>query len=101
MDADHDILAALDRWVEHGVAPDKLIASHFTAASRTRRGRSASIRRLRSTKATGSNVRIRGPATTTGSLHTDYTQELHNIQSDVGPASWIPAQWRIPPVEAR
>jgi feruloyl esterase len=32
LDADHDILAALDRWVEDGVAPDKLLASHFTAA---------------------------------------------------------------------
>jgi feruloyl esterase len=28
-DADHDILAALDRWVEHHVAPEQLIASHF------------------------------------------------------------------------
>ena len=38
LDADHDILAALDRWVEHGVAPDRLIASHFTAgvADKTR-----------------------------------------------------------------
>ena len=38
MDADHDILAALDRWVEHGVAPSRLIASHFTAgvADKTR-----------------------------------------------------------------
>jgi feruloyl esterase len=26
-DADHDIVAALDRWVEKGVAPDKIIAS--------------------------------------------------------------------------
>jgi feruloyl esterase len=32
LDADHDILAALDRWVEEGVAPDTLTASHFTAA---------------------------------------------------------------------
>jgi feruloyl esterase len=31
LDADHDILAALDRWVEEGVAPKRLIASHFTA----------------------------------------------------------------------
>lgn len=38
LDADHDILAALDRWVEHGIAPDRLIASHFIAgvADKTR-----------------------------------------------------------------
>jgi len=29
-DPDHDILAALDRWVEHHVAPNQFIASHFT-----------------------------------------------------------------------
>ncbi len=29
IDPDHDILAALDRWVEHGVAPDKIIATKF------------------------------------------------------------------------
>jgi feruloyl esterase len=28
---DYDALAALDRWVEHGIAPGELIASHFTA----------------------------------------------------------------------
>lgn len=32
-DGDHDILAALDRWVERGVAPDRLIASHVTGAT--------------------------------------------------------------------
>lgn len=31
-DADHDILAALDSWVETGDAPNRLIASHVTAA---------------------------------------------------------------------
>jgi feruloyl esterase len=38
LDADHDVLAALDRWVEDGTAPDRLIASHFTAgvADKTR-----------------------------------------------------------------
>lgn len=29
-DAEHDMLAALDRWVEHGVAPEHIIASHVT-----------------------------------------------------------------------
>jgi feruloyl esterase len=30
-DPDHDIVAALDRWVVKGTAPDTLIASHSTA----------------------------------------------------------------------
>ncbi len=29
-DPDHDVLAALDRWVDRGVAPERLISSHFT-----------------------------------------------------------------------
>jgi Tannase and feruloyl esterase len=29
MDAQHDVLMALDRWVEDGVAPEKIIASHL------------------------------------------------------------------------
>jgi feruloyl esterase len=33
LDADHDILAALDRWAIDGVAPERLIASHFTGAT--------------------------------------------------------------------
>jgi len=37
-DPDHDILAALDRWVERGVAPGRLISSHHVdgKADRTR-----------------------------------------------------------------
>jgi feruloyl esterase len=29
VDADHDLLSALDNWVEHGTAPTKIIATHF------------------------------------------------------------------------
>jgi len=29
IDANHDLLKALERWVEQGVAPDKIIATHF------------------------------------------------------------------------
>jgi feruloyl esterase len=29
IDADHDLLTALERWVEEGVAPDKIIATHY------------------------------------------------------------------------
>ncbi len=30
LDAQHDIVMALDRWVEDGVAPEKIIATHLT-----------------------------------------------------------------------
>jgi len=33
MDAQHDIVMALDRWVEDGVAPEKIVASHLTNAT--------------------------------------------------------------------
>lgn len=29
IDAEHDLLKALERWVEQGVAPDKIIATHY------------------------------------------------------------------------
>jgi feruloyl esterase len=29
IDADHDVLMALEQWVEQGVAPDKIIATHY------------------------------------------------------------------------
>jgi len=29
VDADHDLLKALERWVEQGVAPEKIIATHY------------------------------------------------------------------------
>ena len=29
-DAQHNIVKALDRWVEEGIAPEKIIASHLT-----------------------------------------------------------------------
>jgi hypothetical protein len=29
IDADHDLVKALERWVEQGVAPDKFIATHY------------------------------------------------------------------------
>jgi feruloyl esterase len=33
LDAQHDIVMALDRWVEEGVAPEKMIASHLTSGT--------------------------------------------------------------------
>ena len=29
IDADHDLVKALEHWVEDGVAPDKIIATHY------------------------------------------------------------------------
>jgi feruloyl esterase len=29
-DPDHDVLSALDRWVEQGIAPQRVIAAHRT-----------------------------------------------------------------------
>ena len=29
IDADHDLVKALERWVEQGIAPDKFIATHY------------------------------------------------------------------------
>jgi feruloyl esterase len=29
MDADHDVVSAVARWVEKGVAPDKIIATKY------------------------------------------------------------------------
>ena len=37
LDADHDILEALDRWVEKGVAPERIIATEFTEDSKVKR----------------------------------------------------------------
>lgn len=37
IDADHDILEALDRWVDKGVAPDRIIATEFDQAQRPQR----------------------------------------------------------------
>jgi feruloyl esterase len=30
IDADHDLVKALERWVEQGIAPDRIIATHYT-----------------------------------------------------------------------
>jgi feruloyl esterase len=29
-DPEHDVVSALDRWVEDGIAPDQIIATHYT-----------------------------------------------------------------------
>ena len=37
LDADHDILEALDRWVEKGIAPKQIIATEFTDDGKVKR----------------------------------------------------------------
>ena len=37
VDADHDVLDALDRWVEKGRAPGRIVATQFTAEGKVRR----------------------------------------------------------------
>jgi feruloyl esterase len=45
MDADHDILKALDRWVTQGVAPDKIIGTGHLAADPATKAEGARITR--------------------------------------------------------
>jgi hypothetical protein len=85
LDADHDILAALDRWVVQGTAPDQLIASHFTAGVADKTRPVCAYPKI-------ARYSGRGDANTPSSwscvndwerFNTDYTQELHNIVTDV------------------
>jgi hypothetical protein len=33
IDADHDLVKALEQWVEQGIAPDQIVATHFTSTT--------------------------------------------------------------------
>ena len=46
-----DMIGALEQWVEHGKAPDRILASHRPAGASTGPGRSVRIRRSPSTTA--------------------------------------------------
>ncbi len=37
IDADHDVLEALDHWVDHGVAPERIIATSYAEQGKTAR----------------------------------------------------------------
>jgi len=85
LDPDHDILAALDRWVEQGIAPTKLIASHFTGAVADKTRPVCVYPQI--ARFTG-----RGDPNQPGSwacvtewdrFNRDYAQELRNIRSDI------------------
>ncbi|HMF93342.1 MAG TPA: tannase/feruloyl esterase family alpha/beta hydrolase [Vicinamibacterales bacterium] len=85
LDADHDILAALDRWVEHGIAPRQLIASHFTNGVADKTRPVCAYPRI-------ARFSGRGDPNLPGSwacvndwdrFNSDYAQELRNIRSDI------------------
>jgi len=84
MDGDHDILAALDRWVETGQAPDRLISSHFTGAAADKTRPVCAYPSIARYGGAGDpNVAGSWACTTDWSrFNTDYTQELHNIVDD-------------------
>jgi feruloyl esterase len=85
LDADHDILAALDRWVEHGVAPDRLIASHFTAGVADKTRPVCAYPRIARFTGKGDPNQPGAWVCADGleRFESDYAQELRNIRSDV------------------
>jgi hypothetical protein len=85
MDADHDILAALDRWVEHGVAPGRLTSSHFTAGVADKTRPICAYPKIAQYKGKGDPNQ---PASWTCAdgmdrFESDYHDELRNIRSDI------------------
>jgi feruloyl esterase len=82
LDADHDILAALDRWVEDGTAPDQLIASHFTAGVADKTRPVCAYPQIAEYKGTGDpNAPSSWACVNDWSrFNTDYTQVLENIR---------------------
>jgi feruloyl esterase len=83
LDADHDILAALDRWVTTGAAPDTLIASHFTAGVADKTRPVCAYPRIARFNGKGDPNSPSSWACTNDweRFNTDYTQELRNIQT--------------------
>ena len=85
LDADHDILAALDRWVEHGVAPSRLIASHFTAGVADKTRPICAYPKIARYTGKGDPNQPSAWVCTDGleRFKSDYAEELRNIRSDV------------------
>jgi len=83
LDADHDILAALDRWVEDGIAPDQFIASHFTAGVADKTRPVCAYPKLAVYKGEGLNPNIPTSWACVNDwdqFNMDYTQVLENIR---------------------
>jgi feruloyl esterase len=85
LDADHDILAALDRWATHGTAPDQFIASHFTGTVADKTRPVCAYPQIARYDGHGDpNVPTSWSCQDNWDrFNTDYTQELHNIVTDV------------------
>jgi feruloyl esterase len=85
LDADHDILAALDRWVERGVAPSRLIASHFTAGVADKTRPICAYPKIARYKGKGDPNQPSAWVCSDGleRFERDYAEELRNIRSDV------------------
>jgi Tannase and feruloyl esterase len=85
LDADHDILAALDRWVEHRVAPSRLIASHFTAGVADKTRPICAYPKMARYKGKGDPNQPGAWVCADGleRFESDYADELRNIRSDV------------------
>jgi len=85
LDADHDILAALDRWVEHGVAPSRLIALHFTAGVADKTRPICAYPKIARYTGKGDPNQPSAWVCTDGleRFKSDYAEELRNIRSDV------------------
>ncbi len=85
LDADHDILAALDRWAIDGVAPDQLIASHFTGAVADKTRPVCAYPQIARYAGKGDpNLPTSWSCQNNWDrFNTDYTQELKNIVTDV------------------
>jgi feruloyl esterase len=82
MDADHDILAALDRWVEDDIAPDQLIASHFTSGVADKTRPVCAYPKIAEYKGKGDpNIPASWACVNDWDrFNTDYTQVLENIR---------------------
>ncbi len=84
-DADHDILAALDRWVEHHVAPDRFMASHFTNGVADKTRPVCAYPKVAQYAGTGDPNQPSSWRCTDDwdDFNRDFARELRNIQSDV------------------
>ena len=82
---DNDILAALDRWVERGVAPGRLIASHFTAGVADKTRPICAYPKIARYTGKGDPNQPSAWVCTDGleRFESDYAEELRNIRSDV------------------
>jgi feruloyl esterase len=85
LDADHDILAALDRWAIDGVAPERLFASHFTGGTADKTRPVCVYPQIARYSGHGDPNAPESWSCQNNwdRFNTDYTEALHNIVTDV------------------